>query len=81
MLGQRVTRFRKSFTEAACQYIEKPDAEKDGEMGKVTAVAKKLNARGSNKGKVQQLPPAAAFTTPTPIDMRKRRRCKQKLTL
>ena len=44
-------------------------------------LAKKVQARGTFKENNCILPPPSAFVTPTPIDMRKRIRCRKKLSI
>ena len=47
----------------------------------VEKLGKKIHARGTTKESNKVLPPPSAFGTPTPIDMRKRTRCRRRLSI
>ena len=55
--------------------------DKEGSLHKVADLSKKVRARGTTGGNNNFQPPSSAFVTSTPIDMRKRTRCRRRLTI
>ena len=81
MLGARVTQWRQNFTEAAEKQEMGTASEKDDANEAVKRLGKKVRSRGTRRGDLEPLPSASAFATSTPIDSRKRTRCRRRLSL
>ena len=81
MLGQRVTLWRESFTEAAHMVKDRESPGPRKEIEVVDALAKKIRTRGTGARGTDHIPPVAAFKEPVPIDKRKRCRSKNKLSV